>query len=54
MNQGIDIEDTKKQIASYKKIIKGKKFTKGYRDFCKETLPSLERQLKKEEKLNDI
>lgn len=43
-------ESLKNQIKSYKKIIKGKKFTGGYRKFCKEKLKKL---LKKLEERNE-
>jgi len=48
----INVEDTKKQIESYKKIIKGKKFTKGYRQSCQDAIDSLEAMLKAEGEIN--
>ncbi|MBA7548089.1 hypothetical protein ES705_40535 [subsurface metagenome] len=40
------IESLKKQIESYKKIIREKKFTAGYRRSCQEAVESLEALLK--------
>ena len=40
------IESLKKQIESYKKIIREKKFTAGYRRSCQEAVKSLEALLK--------
>jgi len=47
-----DIESLKKQIESYEKIIKGKKFTAGYRESCGEALKSL-KPLLEEWRLNN-
>jgi len=37
-----DVKNTKEQISIYKEIIKGKKFTAGYRESCKTELKRLE------------
>ena len=44
------VENTKKQIESYKKVIDGKKFTKEYRQTCQDAIDSLEAMLDAESK----
>ena len=48
IRRGLDVADTRRQIEGYRRIIKEKQFTKGYRNSCEGAIKDLKILLKRE------